>query len=57
MSPSSTQVRTRSLATLVRLVMLPAALVLLGDRAWWPRAPRAPRGEPVTAEPEYAGMP
>jgi RND superfamily putative drug exporter len=44
-------------ATLVRLVMLPAALVLLGDRAWWPRASRAPRGEPVTAEPEYAGMP
>ena len=23
-------------ATLVRLVMLPAALILLGDRAWWP---------------------
>jgi len=24
-------------ATLVRLVMLPAALTLLGERAWWPR--------------------
>ncbi|WP_435768809.1 MMPL family transporter [Nocardioides sp. SYSU DS0651] len=24
-------------ATLVRLVVLPAVLVLLGDRAWWPR--------------------
>ena len=23
-------------ATLIRLVMLPAILVLLGDRAWWP---------------------
>jgi uncharacterized membrane protein YdfJ with MMPL/SSD domain len=34
-------------ATLVRLVMLPAALVLLGDRAWWPRGPVAPRGQPV----------
>ena len=26
-------------ATLVRLVMLPAILVLLGDRAWWPSRP------------------
>ncbi|MCD4534634.1 MMPL family transporter [Nocardioides sp. cx-169] len=26
-------------ATIIRLVMLPAALVLLGDRAWWPRRP------------------
>ncbi len=26
-------------ATLVRLVMLPAALVLLGERAWWPSRP------------------
>ena len=24
-------------ATLIRLVMLPAILVLLGERAWWPR--------------------
>ncbi|MGY2704146.1 MMPL family transporter [Nocardioides sp. HB32] len=43
-------------ATLVRLVMLPAILVLLGDRVWWPLRPRAPRGD-VVAEPEpaYAG--
>lgn len=34
-------------ATLVRLVILPAALVLLGERAWWPRRPRRPRGEQV----------
>lgn len=29
-------------ATLVRLVMLPAVLVLLGERAWWPGRPPAP---------------
>lgn len=34
-------------ATLVRLVLLPAALVLLGERAWWPSRPRRPRGEMV----------
>lgn len=34
-------------ATLVRLVILPAALALLGERAWWPRRPRRPRGELV----------
>lgn len=34
-------------ATLVRLVMLPAALVLLGERAWWPSRRRPQRGEPV----------
>jgi len=34
-------------ATLVRLVILPAALSLLGERAWWPRRPRRPRGELV----------
>jgi len=34
-------------ATLIRLVMLPAILVLLGDRAWWPTGPRRPLGEPV----------
>jgi hypothetical protein len=31
-------------ATLVRLVMLPAILVLLGDRVWW-------RGSRVTRKP------
>ena len=35
-------------ATLIRLVMLPAILVLLGDRAWWPRRPQPPAG--VTVE-------
>ena len=41
-------------ATLVRLVMLPAILVLLGDRVWWPLTPRRPRGEVVRErEPAY----
>lgn len=41
-------------ATLVRLVILPAVLVLLGDRAWWPSRPRRPRGERVVeTEPGY----
>ena len=30
-------------ATLVRLVMLPAILVLLGDKVWWPWKPRRPQ--------------
>ena len=34
-------------ATLVRLVLLPATLVLLGERAWWPRRPTPPPGEPL----------
>ena len=38
-------------ATLIRLVMLPAALVLLGDRVWWPRRPRRPASELVPAGP------
>jgi RND superfamily putative drug exporter len=43
-------------ATLVRLVMLPAILVLLGDRVWWPLKPRRPRGEVVhEPEPAYVG--
>ena len=39
-------------ATLIRLVMLPALLVLLGDRAWWAGG-RRPAGDrrPVTAAP------
>jgi RND superfamily putative drug exporter len=41
-------------ATLVRLVILPAALALLGERAWWPRRPVRPRGERVVeTEPAY----
>ncbi len=34
-------------ATLIRLVILPAVLVLLGDRAWWPTRPSRPVGERV----------
>ena len=34
-------------ATLIRLVMLPAILVLLGDKAWWPSRPGRPVGQPV----------
>lgn len=42
-------------ATLIRLVMLPAVLVLLGERAWWPRRPEAPRGEVVEeVDPAFA---
>ena len=47
-------------ATLIRLVMLPAILVLLGDRAWWPQKPQGPAGELVCepgAVPDYAGSP
>ena len=41
-------------ATLIRLVVLPAVLVLLGDRAW-PRSPREPRGDLVEeVDPAYA---
>jgi RND superfamily putative drug exporter len=42
-------------ATLIRLVMLPAILVLLGDRVWWPWKPRRPQAQVVTEpEPAYA---
>jgi RND superfamily putative drug exporter len=34
-------------ATLVRQVLLPAALVLLGERVWWPSRVEAPVGSPV----------
>ena len=34
-------------ATLIRLVMLPAILCLLGDRAWWPTRRPEPVGERV----------
>jgi RND superfamily putative drug exporter len=41
-------------ATVIRLVMLPAALMLLGERAWWPGRLDRPRGSVVVAEPEPA---
>jgi RND superfamily putative drug exporter len=41
-------------ATLIRLVILPAALVLLGERAWWPGRVDRPRGAVVEPEPEPA---
>jgi RND superfamily putative drug exporter len=37
-------------ATLIRLVVLPAALVLLGRRAWWPGRIARPQGSVVEAE-------
>ena len=41
-------------ATVIRLVMLPAILVLLGDRVWWPSLPTPPEGETVVeSEPAY----
>ncbi|QIX26268.1 MMPL family transporter [Nocardioides sp. JQ2195] len=45
-------------ATVIRLVMLPAILVLLGERAWWPQRPEAPTGEFVREDEStlaYAG--
>lgn len=42
-------------ATVIRLVMLPAILVLLGERAWWPTRPESPAGEVVVErDPAYA---
>jgi RND superfamily putative drug exporter len=45
-------------ATLIRLVMLPAILTLLGDRAWWPSLRPRAAGERVLERepaPELAG--
>ena len=44
-------------ATLIRLVMLPAALLLLGDRAWWPRRPAAPYAGTVEGHPQHELQP
>jgi RND superfamily putative drug exporter len=41
-------------ATVVRLVMLPAILVLLGERAWWPAKPGQPGPAMIRVEPELA---
>jgi RND superfamily putative drug exporter len=43
-------------ATVIRLVILPAALTLLGERAWWPGRLQRPRGEVVEAEPEKVAV-
>lgn len=41
-------------ATLIRLVMLPAILCLLGDRVWWPsRRPRPVGDQVVERDPAY----
>lgn len=45
-------------ATLIRLVMLPAVLVLLGERAWRTQRPASPRGDLVEeVDPAYALSP
>jgi RND superfamily putative drug exporter len=44
-------------ATLIRLVVLPAALVLLGRRAWWPGRIDRPTGDVVEAEPRRDPQP
>jgi putative drug exporter of the RND superfamily len=43
-------------ATIVRLVLLPAALVLLGERAWWPRRRPVPGAVVTEPEPAYARL-
>ena len=35
---------------IVRLVIAPAMVTLLGDKAWWPRRIRRPLPEPVVVE-------
>ncbi len=42
-------------ATVIRLVMLPAALMLLGERAWWPGRLRRPHGVVVAPSPSWSG--
>lgn len=37
-------------ATIIRLVMLPAILVMLGERAWWPVRPVPPQGAQVVED-------
>jgi RND superfamily putative drug exporter len=41
-------------ATLIRLVMLPAILVLLGERTWWPTRPA--RADGTQIPPAEAGI-
>lgn len=44
-------------ATIIRLVMLPAALVLLGERVWWPTRPSRPAGDVVRIQQEPELLP
>ena len=44
-------------ATIIRLVMLPAALVLLGERVWWPTRPARPAGDVVRVQQEPELLP
>lgn len=44
-------------ATIIRLVMLPAALVLLGERVWWPTRPTRPAGDVVRVQQEPELLP
>jgi len=41
-------------ATIVRALLLPAVVSMLGERAWWSPTPRT-RAEPTSDEPELAG--
>ncbi len=41
-------------ATLVRIVILPAILVLMGKLAWWPMRVRRPAAEPVVVRAGHA---
>lgn len=43
-------------ATLIRLVLAPAAMVLLGRAGWWLPRPLARRGAPAAA-PEFPAVP
>ncbi|GAA1962253.1 MMPL family transporter [Nocardioides panacihumi] len=43
-------------ATLVRLVLLPAALTILGERVWWPRRVGTPGTVVTEPEPAYARL-
>jgi RND superfamily putative drug exporter len=41
-------------ALVIRMMVLPSVLLLLGDRAWWPRRPRAPQADADQVGPHVA---